>query len=322
MGSSRRQAMRQGNKDDGGEYITLSQITLLTNINWLDIINRNKGKKMHLCTYGNPDGQKMCYVISKIENGQIIIGTSESEQEWEIMKLNNVIVRYDTHAKMLLISPDEVYLSSQNIEYDNWYQTTVHIKDVNAYNHYLNQFNAQWVAERRIKKWCTKTSILSPEDTEKSNPFNGSLNETSESLVLNNCKCKLVAMKTWKTKLNSIKQSNIIITTQTLPNQKYVCECLNKLVENNNEVTLVVNAKPKLVQKLKKIYPNIIIYHCANIHSKMLIHANKSVWLSSQNFGNSGEDWFECAIQIRNKRACEFYREQLIKFLGSNKPLA
>ena len=310
--------MSQANTDNGGRSVRLSQVTLLTNIDWLKILKENINKEIHLCTYGCPDGEKMRQAVSHIANGKIIIGTRQPKQDWNILKTNsNVKVRYNSHAKLLLIYPKIVYLSSQNIEFNDLYQTSIRIEDSVAYEYYLNQFNEQWTEDNPKKEYYKNKSILNPKYTQKVCSFSGDLmNVNKTEVTLKNCDSKLATMKNWKTKLTGIRNSYVIITTQRMPHQEYVCECLDLLLKNNDTVTLIVNDKPELVQNYMELYPKITIYHCMNIHSKMLIHDNQSVWLSSQNFGNSGEDWFECAIQLRNEKACHFYKKRLEEFLN------
>lgn len=315
--------MRVGNKDNGGTYISLKNVVLLSNVDWFDILNRNAGKEMYLCTFGNPDGNKMHKAVSLITNGKVIIGTRYSAREWDVEKrYSNVRVKYDSHAKILLIAPDEVFLSSQNIEYDDWYQTTVHIKDRRAYNHYYEQFMLEWDVNGVTEHKTYETGIITPEDEIRylsmclPQPIVGTISRQNKELCLEQCNCKMVAMKIWKTKIAQIRDSYILISTQTMPNQKYVCECLDLLQNHNNHITLVVNTNPKLVQKLGELYPSIQIIYCANIHSKMVLHSGNNVWLSSQNFGHSGSDWFESAIQIKDERAYTYYYEQLRDFLG------
>ncbi len=51
--------MRVGNKDFGGTYLTLYNVTLLTNVDWFNILFENRDKEMHLCTFGVPGAEKM-----------------------------------------------------------------------------------------------------------------------------------------------------------------------------------------------------------------------------------------------------------------------
>lgn len=314
--------MRVGNKDNGGTYLNLFNVTLLTNVDWLYILNQNKGKEMHLCTFDNPNAEKVQNAVSLIKGGKVIIGTLSQEKSWDIVRnFTNVKIKHDSHAKMLLIAPDEVYLSSQNIEHDDWFQTTVYIKDKRAYDHYLDQFYCEWFAEE-IPHWPYATNIITPEDEIRycsmqfPQSIIGKKSADPKKMFLRSCSCKMAASKNWKTKISGVKNSSVIITTQTMPNQRYVCECLDLLLKHNNAVTLVANVEDKLIQKLREIYPQVKIYHCSNIHSKMILHSGNNVWLSSQNFGNSGKDWFESAIQIKDSRAYEFYYNQLCEFLG------
>lgn len=89
--------------------------------------------------------------LSHLKDVDLIINNIGGFKDLFVDNLKNVHI-FETdksHAKMLLIEPDEVYLSSQNFTCDlDWFQHAVHIKDANAYQFYLRN-----VTNFREKDW-------------------------------------------------------------------------------------------------------------------------------------------------------------------------
>lgn len=313
-------------KDNGGTIEYLHNIDLMTNVNWFDIIRQNAGKQIDMCTYGRPDAPRMHSVADMIYPGKLIVGTISHYPHWDIEDKPNVKVRHDTHAKLLFIAPDEVYISSQNVEFEDWYQTTVHIKDRSAYEHYHAIFDKVYESDDQFTpKPFGKTDIVTTEDkinyafqNLSNNIITGTLNPNAPIKHIDVCKCKLSMDTGWKTKLH-VNNTNIIIVTQTLPNEKYVKETFDLVLNKypNNKITLIANADPNFLKKLAELYyPKATIYGCNNIHSKMILHSGNNVWLSSHNFGKSGIDRFETTIQLRGEEIYKFYYDRLTEFIG------
>lgn len=95
---------------------------------------------------------------------------------------------------------------------------------------------------------------------------------------------------------------------------------IRKLLDYNNTVTLVANSKFKeAADSLKKEVnnKNFTIELRPDLHAKMVLCSNNSVWLGSHNFGDS--TWFEEMIQfVRNKDVHDFYYNEFMKYMNKD----
>lgn len=92
---------------------------------------------------------------------------------------------------------------------------------------------------------------------------------------------------------------------------------MNKLLAAGNSVTLIVNSTHENVARSVEQHvdnQNFKYYPRKDLHAKMVLCKNGSVWLGSHNFGDSS--WFETLMQIKkNSCAYEFYLSELSKYM-------
>ena len=92
---------------------------------------------------------------------------------------------------------------------------------------------------------------------------------------------------------------------------------MNKLLAAGNSVTLIVNSVHENVARSVQENVdnhNFKYFHREDLHTKLVLCNNDSVWLGSHNFGDSS--WFETLMQIKkNSCAYEFFLLELSKYM-------
>ena len=132
------------------------------------------------------------------------------------------------------------------------------------------------------------------------------------ALKLNDVKL-MAAESSWATRMSQIGKcpGGIIICTYSLPDVEYIMKILDKHPDN---VVLVLHEKfRRSADLLKARYRGLHVYLRPDVHAKLVLIEPETVWLSSANFGRSG--WFEQTIGIHDRRAFEFYFDQIESYL-------
>ena len=311
--------------DNGGVSGIIPNIRLSTGLSYETILSKtNPNAQVTIVTYdlyGNNDYFVNC--LGGLKNCKVIINRISEKRLAELRSLLPNIafeVHDNTHAKIILIGPDNVYLSSQNFSVSDWFQHSVHIKDLDAYNTYLKGIN---LYEKTNSSNNAKMS-LHPEyegGFNASTSVSGSYTPDYSGITLSNIKGKYAYSVNWNQKLNNIKNRNFCICTQTLPDKSYILTILKKLFNNKNRVHIIANSvsETKLLE-LQKEFPQLSYHIFDNMHAKIIMYSaenqsgTSTVWLSSQNFGNSG--WFENLIMLKSNEAFEYYIQELEKYTG------
>lgn len=316
--------------DNGGIKGYVKEVKLMTNVDWDDIFSKITDQETTICTYGDPDNQYNPFFrkhLPHMKNLMLVLGCGPDKNkksffESKVRALNpniKLYLKWDTHAKVVLIAPDEVYISSQNVGISDWFQVTAYIKDKDMYKQYkenvdnyaLNGQITKLYRREKNKKSTGKTWVC----PKKLNPL-----PTASHKIVRYVECKASHMYNWNQKFNNIKDRNFIISTYSLPNDDYLVRMIRKLLDYNNTVTLVANSKFKeAADSLKKEVnnKNFTIELRPDLHAKMVLCSNNSVWLGSHNFGDS--TWFEEMIQfVRNKDVHDFYYNEFMKYMNKD----
>ena len=281
-------------------------------------------RKVTICTYGLYGTFVDFYrpALSHLEDVDLIINNIGVFKDLFSDNLKNVHV-FETdksHAKMLLIEPNEVYLSSQNFTCDlDWFQHAVYIKDANAYQFYLNNVN-----NFKEKGWTGNIQKNTVGTWDKpANAPTGVINPDIQGITAHQVKGKYMGTVNWNQKFNNVENRNVIITTYTLPDMQYVRMMLDKLINiKHNVVTIYANSKVESkLYELCQEFSDFNYKTFSNMHAKMMLYNNLNysggtALLSSGNFGTSG--WFENLILVKEK-AYDYYKAKLEEFVNNAK---
>lgn len=302
------------------DYNYIPEITFMTGLDYKDILmNVAPDRKVTICTYSLYGAFAYFYkpALQHLKDVDLIITKIDAYKDMFVHDLPNVHIHETdrSHAKMLLIAPDEVYLSSQNFGEADWFQHAVHIKDAYAYNYYLSLVTG-FIADGmtgNIAKY-TEGKWVKPGIGLEGNYTPDLIGSTYHSV-----RAKYMGSVNWNQKLNNVSDRSIIITTYTLPDTFYVKLMLDKLIKKNNYVTIIANSKVEnQLQELSRELGGFKYHTFKNMHAKMILYndfdltkGDGTVLLSSQNFGTSG--WFENLILIKEK-GYKYYYEKLHEF--------
>lgn len=317
-------------KDDGsGPQGRVKRIELMTSMDWDAALSRIKDQETIICTYGDPDTNYNPYLkkhLPHMSNVTIVNGfdknkANEKDYVEKISSFNKnakIYVKENTHAKALLIAPDEVYLTSQNVGDSEWFQVTVHITDAEVYTFYKNFVSSYMDADGNISTLSRdydRLPCLAPEKQDRSQSLKNIA--PCSPRELKSVECKFFKQYNWNQKFNNIKNRHFIIVTYSLPDLNYTVMTMNKLLAYGNSVTLIVNSAHENVARSVEQHVNnrnFKYYLREDLHAKMVLCSNGSVWLGSHNFGDSS--WFETLMQIK-KNSCvyEFYLSELEKYM-------
>ena len=324
--------MRKKRKPDGGgQEGALEKVTLMTGLDYKRILTEvMPSQEVTIYTYDlffNCDVSFYKDSLGHLQNCKIVVNRVKEQKRKEFeTALPNVklTVKEDSHAKILLIAPDLVYLTSQNFsDAPDWFQYAVRIKDADAYRFYYNSvdYYARTGQTNNIPQSREKVATLSL-STESQH---GNYMPDYDGISLTFVDSKLASVVNWRQKLTGNFGRNILICTQTIPDMHYCQETIKSLLSRGNRVYIIAQRKSggKLqeLQKLSQMYPGQItceVYD--NLHAKMVLISPKDrekdgiVWLSSQNFGDSS--WFEHTIRLKCKDAYEYYLNKLRDFTG------
>ena len=322
--------MKPIKEDNGGILANLDEVEFSTNMDWDGVLSRITDEETIICTYGEPDAEYNPFLkthLPHMSNVMIVNGLnskvcSEDAYYKKIKSFNSnakVYIKDTTHAKFLLIAPNEVYVTSQNVGYSDWFQVTVHIKDQGAFDFYKKVIYAY--AEKKLysdlaKDWDA-LRFLAPE-----RQIIGTIGQNSSAscVTVQAPLCKLFRMTNWNAKFNNIRDHHFTICTYTLPDYNYAEMTVKKLLSYGNKVKIIINSQFKSVAERldNAIKDSRFSYVChPAIHAKIVLCDNHSVWIGSHNFGNSR--WFESLYQIKNcPNVYDYYNQKLQDFIYSD----
>lgn len=123
------------------------------------------------------------------------------------------------------------------------------------------------------------------------------------------------SVSTWGTRISQLARMDGLarIITYSLPNVDYVRTQLGRRREN---IWLIANALfEREARALKHEFPAIRIRVAPNAHSKVLLVAPQTIWISSANFGDSG--WHDTTIGLHSAQAHDWYVENMFNPLWS-----
>ncbi len=303
------------------DYNYIPEITFMTGLDYKNILmNVNSNQKVTICTY-NLFGDFQTYykpALQHLKDVDLVITRLGKYRNNFDSELPNVHIHETdrSHAKMLLIAPDEVYLSSQNFGETDWFQHAVHIKDKIAYEIYYTSLKLF------VEKGMTGNIQKYSEGvwTSPGQAPSGNYVPDLQGSTYNGVKGKYMGGSNWNQRLNNVASRNIIITTYTLPDMEKVRLMLDKLInKKHNQVTIIANSKvEKQLKELYKEFCDFEYFTFDNMHAKMILYndfnlakGDGTALLSSQNFGTSG--WFENLILIK-EHGYKYYYEKLREY--------
>jgi len=305
--------------DCGGYAGKIPSVRLMTALDFSAILSdTDPDTEVTICTY-NLSGPIDQYIACMwhLKNCTLIVTklTGAYRQLFEKYLSNIRLVEVAaSHAKIILIAPNRVYLSSQNLFQDGMFQHAEMIEDEVAYNLYKKMTHGRGGNLRDI--WGESYS----EDLNYDPVFQGNVVPDSEGIILKNVRGKYQTMLNYNGNLNSIYNRDIIICTYTLPNKPYVTKILEKLVRNGNRITLIANSvMQNRIKELEEVAD--FDYHLFdNVHAKMILcskdgeRGDNITLLSSQNFGLS--TWFENTLRLKGEKPYTFYKQKIEEFTG------
>lgn len=145
-------------KDNGGLVISIEDAKILTsrtasswNTRLSQIGTPNlKDKKIIICTYSLPNLEYSKQIFDKrSKNVMLIVNEKFGDKAKELRNLYpdlEIHLKADVHAKIVLVEPKTVWLSSANFGESDWFEQTIGIHSKEAYNFYLDEI------ERYLKK--------------------------------------------------------------------------------------------------------------------------------------------------------------------------
>lgn len=319
--------MRIIKKDNGGVQGIIPEVRIMTGLDYERILSR-VAPNVYVKIYTYDLSEKIEFYeacLRHLHKCDVVVNEKKITQK-KIDEFNaklpnvNVIQKPNTHAKMILIEPGEVYLSSQNFSRADWFQHAVYIKDREAYFVYAT--NALSYENGNHTGNIGKKS--SPENighaTQTSN-ISGIYQPDYEGIILNEVEGKFAESVNWNQKLNNVRKRDMYICTHTLPDMKYIRQILDKLCKEGNRIRIIANSSSgdKLCE-LTKDYSELRYYLFDNFHAKMVLFSPQNtdgkgtVWLSSQNFGTS--EYFENLIMLKSSETYQYYVKKLEDFAG------
>lgn len=123
---------------------------------WSSHLNRafkSKGDIL-ICTYSLPNMIHIEKILDKCSDHITIIANANFLGRAETLKVYypklKIYVADDMHAKVVLVSPGTVWLTSANFGSDGWFENTIGIHNKDVYNFYINE----------ILKYMCKTNLI------------------------------------------------------------------------------------------------------------------------------------------------------------------
>lgn len=137
--------------DNGGKAIRIDDAKLITTqmaSTWntrLSQIGTNnlKDKKVIICTYSLPDLEYSEQIFDKRSKNVILVANEKFKVKADELKAKypdlTIHLKEDIHAKIVLVEPETVWLSSANFGKSGWFEHTIGIHSKEAYSFYLQQ---------------------------------------------------------------------------------------------------------------------------------------------------------------------------------------
>lgn len=256
--------------------------------------------------------QDCTLIVSKI--------TDSMRQKFETeLPCVTLVNKENTHAKILVIPPDIVYLSSQNFgDNPDWFQYAVRIQDWGACQFYMGETADHKDGDSTNNIRQTGNSFA--DYTRQASNNYGKYIPDYSGISLSAVEAKLEYTVNWNQKFNGYFDRDFLICTYTLPDYGYCQRMIEKLLKQRNRVHFIANTKSEEpLRKLQQEFGKITFEVYSNFHAKMVLVSpvnagrNGIVWLSSQNFGDSG--WFEHLFRLKSATAYEYYLGKLEGFV-------
>ena len=316
-GEEKRAGMKKA--DCGGYAGKIPSVRLMTALDFSAILSdTNPDTEVTICTY-NLSGPIDQYIACMwhLKNCTLMVTklTGAYRQLFEKYLSNIRLVEVPaSHAKIILIAPNRVYLSSQNLFQVGMFQHAEMIEDEIAYEVYKKMTHRRGGNLRGFHGEAYSEAL-------NYDPlFEGNVVPDSEGITLKNVRGKYQTMLNYNGNLNSIYNRDIIICTYTLPGKPYVAKVLEKLDRNGNRITLIANSvMQNRIKELEEVAD--FDYHLFdNIHAKMILCSKDGergdyiTLLSSQNFGLS--TWFENTLRLKGEKPYIYYKEKIEEFIA------
>lgn len=134
--------------DAGGLALRLNDAKLMTTetcSTWNTRLSQigKSGSQVIICTYSLPDVDYICRILDKRSRNVTLIVNDKFRSRAEELKRRypalKIHTRPDVHAKIVLIEPETVWLSSANFGKSGWFENTIGIHSKAAYDFYLDQ---------------------------------------------------------------------------------------------------------------------------------------------------------------------------------------
>ena len=297
--------------DGGGDTYIVDSVELRTIMDWKNLLESAGDKaKITIVTYSFYGVD----LIKDMKNVTLIMNSKRFDSKFNESLPMAKIQHFDnTHAKIVLIEPNIVCLSSQNFGPSCWFEGSLVVRDDPAiYQHYFEHIkNIDKNRTGNIKRGSfSDGSKHYGKVAGNPKPYAPNIG----SLSLSDVEIKFSTMVNWNQKFNGCRDRDIIVCTYTLPNLDYVRTILGKLFKQGNRVRIVANkiCEPVL-SRLACEFDELKISIKPNMHAKMILIDSNLVWLSSQNFGTSG--WLENTVRIKSDKAYQFYKDRLDEYL-------
>lgn len=133
-------------KTDNGGLATTARVkvSLGKGSTWatrLSQIGKSSGEII-ICTYSLPNLDYMSQILDKRSDITIVCHKKFQEKASILQQKYprlNIILKSDIHAKMVLIQPETVILSSANFGSSGWLEHTITVKSESVYSYYYNR---------------------------------------------------------------------------------------------------------------------------------------------------------------------------------------
>lgn len=307
--------------DNGGNVFKVAEMELLTKIDFIEMFSEiDESKEIDIVTYSFFDEEFVKNLLKGKKNVRVLLSSNHKKSSDYKTIIENACLGADvkltdkTHAKIVLIAPDFVYLGSQNIGDSDWFQAGVLFKnDVVIYDYYKKIVD-DFEKGKKLYNYPQKSNTFI-ESTKNNIKYKIPFVTDKPSIKINNIDVKLSTMLNWNQKFNGYHGRKIIVTTYSLPNYDYARTMIEKILNQGNQLTIYANdISSSILKKLSEEFPELSYMTFPNLHSKMILVEENIVWLSSQNFGTS--TWFENTINIKSKEAYRYFYNRLNEYIS------
>lgn len=139
--------------DNGGKAVKIEDAKIVTSENastWNTRLSQIgtanlKNNRVIICTYSLPDLEYSKQVFDKrSKNVMLIVNEKFRDRAKALENIYpdlEIHLKHDVHAKMVLVEPQTVWLSSANFGKSDWFEHTIGIHSEEVYKFYLEQIN-------------------------------------------------------------------------------------------------------------------------------------------------------------------------------------